>query len=278
MKKNIIKAEPSDIWVSPKNEVNNGDQYSNEIIKYFKILDENDEPIFQAFDMFPIPIEVFAPDGTTVFLNRALMELNGIKDASLGIGKYNLLKDKMIMDQPDCREVILRAFKGEKAICWGFPAPIQDLVDRKLIKEKPFERAFMDMYFYPVMKDKVLIFIVNVHVVRNLYFGRPDVVKAKEYIDTHWQEDFVPEVFAKAVNMSATPLYKLFKEYIGMTPGDYHKKVKIEHLKEKLADKNLSIKEAFDECGVDSQGWFAKKVFKEETGMTPKQYKDNLEK
>ena len=30
------------------------------LIKYFNLLSENDEPIFQMMDMFPIPIEVFA--------------------------------------------------------------------------------------------------------------------------------------------------------------------------------------------------------------------------
>ena len=245
------------------------------IIKYFQTMNENDEPIYQVLDMFPIPIEIFAPDGATVYLNYALMDLAGVKDRSLAIGKYNLLKDPLCMDQPEYREVILRAFKGEKAIAWGFSAPIQDLVDRKLIAEKPFEKALMDTYFYPIMKDNKLILVVCVFVVRNLYLGRPDVAKAKEYIDTHWQGEYVPEEVAKSVNMSVTQLYRVFKEHTGMTPGDYHRRVKVERIREKLADKNLSIKEAFASCGEDSRGWILR-VFKQITGMTPKQYRENL--
>ena len=50
------------------------------VMKYFQILNENDEPIFQALDMFPIPIEIFAHDGTTVFYNYAFMELNSFNE------------------------------------------------------------------------------------------------------------------------------------------------------------------------------------------------------
>ena len=60
-----------------------------------------------------------------------------------------------------------------------------------------------------------------------------------------------------------------------MTPSEYFKKVKVDHLKEKLADKTLSIKEAFAACGEDSQGWVVK-IFKEVTGISPKNYRESL--
>jgi len=247
----------------------------NALIKYFQILNENDEPVYQMLDMFPIPIEVFAPDGTTVYHNRASLEMVNCKDASLHVGKYNLLKDPVCMDQLGYREEFQRAFNNERVIVKGFPAPIQDLVERNVIKEKPFEKATMDLYFYPILKDGKLLFVVCVFVVRNLYLGRPDVVKAKEYMDAHWQGEYDAEAVAKFVNMSVTQLYRVFKEHTGVTPGDYHKKIKVERIKEKLIDKNLTVKEAFAACGEDSRGWLSK-VFKEITGLSPKQYREKL--
>jgi AraC-like DNA-binding protein len=61
-----------------------------------------------------------------------------------------------------------------------------------------------------------------------------------------------------------------------MPPGEYHKKIKIEHIKEKLADKSLTIKEAFAVCGEDSRSKFAKKGFKKLTGMSPSEYRKSL--
>ena len=97
----------------------------------------------------------------------------------------------------------------------------------------------------------------------------------REYIDTHWQEEYDPKTVAKSANMSVSQLYIIFKQHVGMTPGSYHKKVKVDHIKEKLADKNLLIKEAFAACGEDSQGWMLR-VFKEITGVTPKQFRKDL--
>ena len=242
------------------------------LIEYFRILGENDDPMFQAWNISHTPVEVFAPDGTTVYINRAFMELNNIKDKSLLIGKYNLLQDPVCMDQLGYREDFESAFKGLKVITEGFPAPINDLVVRGVIEEKSYEAATMDLVFYPVRKKNLLLFVVCEFYVKNMYYGRPDVAKAKEYIDTHWQEDFDKINLAKAVNMSATQLYRVFSEHAGMTPGDYHNHVKIRHIKNKLDDPNLSIKEAFAQCGESSRGNMAK-VFKETTGFSPSEYR-----
>ena len=56
---------------------------------------------------------------------------------------------------------------------------------------------------------------------------------------------------------------------------DYHKKVKLDHIKEKLMDKNLTIAEAFSFCGEDNRGTYTR-TFKEMTGMTPTEYRNNL--
>jgi len=245
----------------------------SDVIKYFDVLKENDEPLFQLLDLFPIPVEIFAADGTVVYANLALMDMNNIKDRSLFIGKYNCLKDTVCLDELGYREDFERAFSHEKVIMKGFPAPIHDLVVRGVIKEKPFEKATMDLYTYPVWKDKKLIFVVCVFAVRNLYFGRPDVVKAKEYIDTHWKGEYIAAEVAKFVNMSERQLYILFNKHIGMTPGEYFRNCKVEHIKEKLKDKNLSIKEAFAACGEDSQGTYIK-IFKKATGLSPTQWRE----
>ena len=264
------------IKIAPKDKTAFGfaAQFS-ELMNYFQAGSDNDEPWFQVLDLFPIPIEIFAPDGTSVFCNRALIEFNGAKDASGITGKYNLINDPVCNDQLGMREGIQKAFRGEAVIAKDNPVPIQDLVDRGIIEEKPFERAIGDYLLYPVFRKDKLHFVVFVLIVRGIYFGRPDMARAKEYIDSHWQGEYDRNIIAKSANMSVSQLYSLFKKHIGMAPGEYHKKVKVDHIKEKLADKNLSIKEAFAACGEDSQGWMLR-VFKEITGLTPTQFRREL--
>ena len=48
----------------------------------FRALIGNEGLNYQILDLLPIPIEIFSPDGTTIFANRAVLELNNIPDAS----------------------------------------------------------------------------------------------------------------------------------------------------------------------------------------------------
>jgi len=248
----------------------------DELIEYFQKADKADETLFKILNLLPLQVEAFAPDGTMVFMNRAMLEFTGINDADLRAGKYNLLNDPVCNDQLGMRESIQNAFlKGESCSFLNYLVPIKDLVDRHLIDKKPFEEATMDYYLYPVRKDEKLHLVVFVGIVRNLYMGRPEVARAREYIDNHWLEEYDPHAVSRSVNMSVTPLYHLFKQQMGVTPGEYHKKVKIDHIKEKLADKSLSVKEIFIACGVSNHDAFFR-AFKKATGVSPKQYRESL--
>jgi len=258
-----------------KTETNDANPVNDIFAQFLQMIPDNKEFLFQAFDMFPFPMEVFAPDGMSVFLNKAAIKLDHITDPYQVIGKYNLLTDPVCNDEMGLRDGIQRAFRGESHVWYDIITPIWDLVKRDAVEEQPYEKVFADWYLFPVMKDKKVVFVVFVFVVKHLYLGRSDVAMAKEYIDTNWQKEYDAEAVARHVNMGVTHLYKLFKEHTGMTPGDYHKKVKVERIKEKLADKNLAIKEAFAACGENSRGWMSK-VFKKTTGMSPLAYRDSL--
>lgn len=243
----------------------------------FQALVGNRELVFQVFDMLPIPIEIFDPDGLSVYINRAMLEFNGIPDADLIVGKYNLVTDPVCNDQMGLREMIQLAFRGEIVAGSDFAPPMQNLVERGVIEEKPFESALMDIYLFPVWDGDRLAYVVNLFMVKSMYKGKPDVVKVQRYIEDHWREEFDPKVVARSVNMSVRQLYSLFKQHVGMAPGSYYKQIKVSHIKEKLADKSLTIAEAFAACGEDSRGTYAR-VFKEYTGMSPKEYRANIEK
>lgn len=80
---------------------------------------------------------------------------------------------------------------------------------------------------------------------------------------------------AGIANLSRYHYSRLFKKHTGMTPFDYYQDVKISKIKEKLCDKNLSVTQAFTDCGVDYSGNYLR-IFKEKVGMTPSQYRISL--
>ena len=226
------------------------------------------ELVFEAFNSFIFPVGIFAEDGTAVYLNHAFLELYGIPDLNLAIGKYSLLTNPASGDLEDLGKFFKKASSGETVSIQGYRPPIQELIDLGIIKEKPFESAIMDVYLSPISSSFAFNYVLCVYIVKTIYRGKPELIKAKEYLNLNWRGKFSPQATAKSLHISVTQLYHLFKEHTDTTPGEYHKLCKIEHIKEKLLDKNLSVKEAFNSCGEDSKGQIAR-CFKKETGLSP---------
>lgn len=122
-----------------------------------------------------------------------------------------------------------------------------------------------------------LLFVVFIFVTSRSYRDREEIIKGKEYIDNHWQEEFDIDKLAAIVHMSRYHYIRLFKQHTGMTPLNYYQEVKISKIKEKLCDSSLSITQAFAACGVDYNGNVGK-LFKRKTGQTPSQYREQVSK
>jgi len=235
---------------------------------------KNPEIMFAAFQLLADPVQVFAPDGMLVFSNRAWLQFNGVPDASLVVGKYNLIEDPVCNDQLGLRDGIQRAFRGEPVLA-SMPAPIQDLVDRGVIDKKPYEAAFLDTRLIPVIDGGRLVYVINTFTVRRVYSGRPAVALARQYIDEHWAQPFDADAVATAVSSSYSSLAPRFKQETGRTLNDYYQHVKVEHMKELLMDSSLSIQQVLTACGVKARSW-GERVFRAKVGMTPSEFRKGL--
>lgn len=73
-----------------------------------------------------------------------------------------------------------------------------------------------------------------------------------------------------------TPAYfrRLFREYAGMTPGEYRTRRKIERACELLLHTDLSIAELSDLLGYEDPSYFCR-VFKKQVGVPPSEYLKN---
>ena len=240
----------------------------------FHELITNPKLVFQVIEFFPIPIQVFAPDGLLVYSNRALLDFNNIPDVNALVGKYNLLHDP-VCDELIGHDILEKAFRGEAVPWCESPMPIQDLINRGVVKERPYESAFIETTLFPVWDNDKVAYIVNIMIIRGVYQGHHVVAKAKEYIDNHWMDEFNAGVIAKAVYINEKHLNVLFKQDTGMKLIDYYKKIKVDHIKEKLLDKSFFITEAFSLYGGDNRGAIGR-AFKKQTGMTPKEYRDSF--
>jgi two-component system, response regulator YesN len=100
-----------------------------------------------------------------------------------------------------------------------------------------------------------------------------DVInKAFEYINRHFTKDITLESVADDVGISPQYLSKMFKEGYGANFIDYITKKRVEYAQQLLADNSVNIKNISKVVGYGDPNYFCK-IFKKDTGFTPKQYR-----
>ena len=93
------------------------------------------------------------------------------------------------------------------------------------------------------------------------------------FIESNFCEDIELSQISEICKVSREHFCRMFKEYMGMSPFDYIKKLRIQKAKELLMTKReLRILEIGKTVGFQSSSYFSK-VFKSETGLTPEKYR-----
>ena len=98
------------------------------------------------------------------------------------------------------------------------------------------------------------------------------VTECKSYIASHIFKKISVSDVARELALSSVYLERVFKEAEGVSIGKYIQREKIERAKNLLVYSERSILEISDYLCFSSQSHFGK-VFREEVGMTPKQYR-----
>jgi AraC-like DNA-binding protein len=238
---------------------------------------EDRRNLFSMLELFPVPMEVFSPDGVSLFINQAFVDFFRISAQEI-VGKLNILNDPYINQTLGLSDYLRRVFAGEILSFYDLKAPFEE-IDSRYISEpgRPTEKdLYQDIICLPLRgEDDSVAYVVAVFMTKRVYQLRLNIIKAKEYIDIHWKDDFDLDRLAKIVGMSRHHLARLFKKTFGIPPYSYYQEVKIEKIKAALGDDSLSISQAFASCGADYSGSFAE-VFKNKVGMTPTRYRKAL--
>jgi AraC-like DNA-binding protein len=232
----------------------------------------DEELLIKIIEVFPYPIHISKPDGTVILINESFIKAFHITDKEEFIEKYNMLQDTFITNL-GIKEIVKKAFQGETVHLNDIKVPVQDIINKYGTGEVCFNSVFQNITSFPVYNEhNKLSCVVSVFITSKQYCGKEEIVKGKMYIENHWQERFDIAAVARASGFSKTQFTRLFKTLTGITPLNYYLDIKINMLKEKLLDANLSICQAFSACGLDYSGHYAK-VFKVRVGTTPSEYR-----
>lgn len=275
------------LWLIPEDAVKPEDrrrkkspiqEEKHENVWPFQSLYENKELFAEIVKHFPFPMHICAPDGTMLLANDEYLKFAKISNPERLYKKHNILLNPAL-GRWGVKDFVLRAYQGEIVHAYDVKVPHQEIIERLGDNKEPVSGSmFHNMTAFPIRdENNRLLYIVTVFITSRHYQDREEIMKGKEYIDDHWKEEFDIDKLVDIVHMSRYHYTRLFKQHTGMTPYNYYQNIKFERLKEKLCDNNLSIAQAFDECGVDYNGNFAKK-FKQNLGMTPSQYRRMMAK
>ena len=99
--------------------------------------------------------------------------------------------------------------------------------------------------------------------------------EVKEFVTRHFKEDISLEAVAQKVHLHPMYLSKVFKKETGVNFIDFLTNVRINKARELMHDSSLKMYEISGLVGYRSSKHFSK-VFKDITGVTPKDYRKNL--
>jgi AraC-like DNA-binding protein len=101
--------------------------------------------------------------------------------------------------------------------------------------------------------------------------------KVEHFITMNFSEDISIEEMSQKLHVHPSHLMRTFKKEKGMTISHFRNLIRIKEAKDLLTTSNLSLIEITLIVGFKNQQYFSR-VFKEEQGITPKEYKRNNSK
>lgn len=223
---------------------------------------------------FPYPIQIFSPDGTSLMINKAGIEMFGIRKES-HVGIYNVFQDPLVRNN-GVTDQVRQVLTGKTVYLNNFICSYQDITQYFNAKDRDIETLQADITCFPLMKpDGTVGCFIAIFIIKKIFWFRDEIQKGRDYLNNHWRENFDAKKVAEAANLSKHHFTLLFKKHIGMTPHDYYINIKIRKIQEQLKNPKITISEAFAACNVDYHGHFAR-VFKKKVGLSPSQYRKTI--
>jgi len=95
---------------------------------------------------------------------------------------------------------------------------------------------------------------------------------ATSYMERNYKRELSLEEVAEQVHLNPYYFSKVFKQQTGETFIDYITRIRIEHAKRWMSNKDISLKEICYLVGYNDPNYFSR-VFKKVTGITPSEYR-----
>ncbi len=147
---------------------------------------------------------------------------------------------------------------------------LSKIIEAEFQKEQPYKNEILRN----LLECFLIVFLRNISLSAKEHNTCNHIQKALLYIQLHFKENPSLIQTAKVVNLNPNYFSKLFKATMGTRYNEYLTFLKLSYAKKLLMSKSFSVTEVCFASGFTSLSNFLK-VFKENTGITPKMYKES---
>ena len=98
----------------------------------------------KLFEFFPYPIQIFSLDGTARMINKATLEMIGIRSTDSHVGKYNVFEDPIVREL-GVMDQVRQVLKGKTVYLTDFNAPYQDMIRYFNVEDRDIQTISSDI-------------------------------------------------------------------------------------------------------------------------------------
>ncbi|NLO97409.1 MAG: hypothetical protein GX091_04995 [Peptococcaceae bacterium] len=156
----------------------------NSIIESLQSILEREDILAKVVEFFPYPIQIFSLDGTARVINKAALEMIGIRSIESHVDKYNVFEDPVVRE-PGFMEKVKEVLKGKTVYITDFNAPYKDLIRYFNVIDRDIQTISADITCFPLFNaDGEMEYFAAVFIFKKIYRGKDEIGLAKQYIET----------------------------------------------------------------------------------------------
>ena len=188
----------------------------------------------------------------------------------------NQMKDEVVTSDTELISLHF-VMEGESNL---LPSGLYYDTDRQVLKYfEKLQREYNDAKMYQDIFMNIICMELYYTVMRSVgESGDMEKDKIRDvvaYIDEYYNEDLSVEELAGMSGYSARHFRLLFVKETGLSPLDYIIRKRIDSAKQQLSQTSASIVTIAQLCHFSSSSQFSQ-IFRRDTGMTPKQYRQKM--
>lgn len=171
-----------------------------------------------------------------------------------------------------------RVFKKEEIHDTAIPSLIQGIMDEYNNKQHGFTlamRANLTLIFLWIIRywHQINAYVSNWSTGDHEMIRRIEAVC--EFVNTNYGDDIKVSEMAEMTHLSYSYFSRIFKQYMKKSFSEYLSYVRILNAEKILASTDKTITDVAMECGFSATSYFIKQ-FKQQKGISPKQYRKKL--